>query len=43
MDTEWLQKAIEAITNGIADKLEKGNIKVYRVGAGLIRIDIKEN
>ena len=26
----------------IVDKLEKGNIKVYRVGAGLIRIDIKE-
>jgi len=42
MDIEWLQKAIEAITNGIADKLEKGNIKVYRVGTWIIRIDIKE-
>ena len=43
MDTEWLRKALEAITSGICDKLEKDNIKVYKVGAGLIRIDIKEN
>lgn len=42
MDTEWIKKAVETIASGIADKLEKGNIKVYRVGAGLIRIDIKE-
>ena len=42
LDTEWLNKALNAITSGVCDKLEKGNIKVYKVGAGLIRIDIKE-
>lgn len=40
MDTEWLAKAIDTIKSGIADKLEKDNIKVYRVGE-IIRVDIK--
>lgn len=40
MDTEWLKKAIDTIISGIADKLEKDNIKVYR-GGEMIRIDIK--
>lgn len=40
MDTEWLAKAIDTIKAGIADKLEKDNVKVYRVGE-IIRIDIK--
>lgn len=46
MDTEWLSKAVHAIKDGIADKLEKDNIKVYRVpspnGSSVIRIDLKE-
>lgn len=41
MDMDWLKKAIETIQNRIADKLEKDNIKVYRV-VNVIRIDIKE-
>ena len=38
---EWIVKAIETITSGVADKLEKDNVKVYRV-VNVIRIDIKE-
>jgi hypothetical protein len=41
MDMEWLKKAIETIKNGVADKLTKDNITVYRV-VNIIRIDIKE-
>lgn len=41
IDTEWLQKALETIRNGICDKLAKDNITVYRV-KNIIRIDIKE-
>lgn len=42
MDMAWLQKAIETIQAGIADKLSKDNITVYRV-KNIIRIDIKED
>lgn len=38
---EWIVKAIETIKSGVADKLEKDNVKVYRV-VNVIRIDIKE-
>ena len=38
---EWLLSAIEAIKNGVADKLEKGNITIYKCGK-IVRIDIKE-
>lgn len=38
---QWIVKAIETIKNGVADKLEKDNIKVYRV-VNIIRIDVKE-
>lgn len=41
MDIVWLQKAIETIRDGIADKLTKNNVTVYRV-KNIIRIDIKE-
>lgn len=41
MDVKWLEKAIETISGGIADKLCKDNITVYRV-KNIIRIDIKE-
>ena len=39
---EWIVKAIETIQSGVADKLEKDNVKVYRV-VNVIRIDIKDN
>lgn len=42
MDMKWLQKAIDTIRSGIADKLSKDNITVYRV-KNIIRIDIKED
>ena len=38
---EWIVKAVETIKSGIADKLEKDNVKVYRV-VNVIRIDIKD-
>lgn len=41
MDVEWLCKALDAIRQGVADKLSKDNITVYRV-KNIIRIDIKE-
>jgi len=40
MDMIWLEKAIDTIKSGIADKLEKGNVTVYKCGK-IIRIDIK--
>ena len=39
---EWIVKAIEAIKSGVADKLEKDGVKVYRV-VNIIRIDYKES
>lgn len=41
MNAEWLVKAVKTIKSGIADKLTKDNITVYRVGT-IIRVDIKE-
>lgn len=41
MDVIWLRQAIETIKAGIADKLCKDNVTVYRV-KNIIRIDIKE-
>ena len=38
-DRLWLNAAIATIQAGIADKLTKGNITVYRV-LNIIRIDI---
>ena len=40
MDMNWLEKAIETIESGIADKLSKDNITVYKV-KNIIRVDIK--
>lgn len=42
MDLIWLKSAINAIQSGLAEKLTKGNITVYRV-KNIIRIDIKED
>ena len=39
MDMNWLEKAIDTIKSGIADKLSKGEVTVYRV-KNIIRIDI---
>lgn len=41
MDMKWMQTAIETISSGVADKLTKDNITIYRVKS-IIRIDIKE-
>ena len=41
MSVEWIQKAVETIKSGVADKLTKDNVTIYRVGT-IIRIDIKE-
>lgn len=37
---EWLEKAIEAIQNNLANKLELDNVIIYKCGT-IIRIDIK--
>ena len=37
---DWLEQAVTAIENGLAEKLEKDNIIVYRCGT-IIRIDVK--
>ena len=42
IDATWLLKAIETIHSGIADKLQKDNIAVYRV-KNIIRVDVKES
>lgn len=42
MDMTWLSSAIDTIRHGIADKLTKGNVTVYRVNK-IIRIDVKED
>ena len=41
MNVEWLAKAIEVIKSGMADKLMKDGIIVYRVTKDRIRVDIK--
>ena len=41
-DATWLLKAIETIHSGIADKLQKDNVIVYKV-KNIIRIDVKES
>ena len=40
-DAEWLRKAVQTIIAGIADKLFKDNVTVYKVKENLIRVDIK--
>lgn len=40
IDTDWLTEAVDIISKGIADRLTKGNIAVYRV-KNIIHIDIK--
>ena len=40
LDANWINAAISAIQNGLAEKLVKGNVTVYRCGSNIIRIDI---
>lgn len=40
MNAEWITKAVETIKSGLADKLAKDNVIIYRV-KNIIRIDIK--
>ena len=42
LTAEWIIQAIEVIKTGIANRLEKDNVIIYRCGK-IIRIDIKEN
>ena len=41
IDTNWLTEAVAIISKGMADRLTKGSITVYRV-KNIIRVDIKE-
>lgn len=41
MDVNWLTEAVAIVSKGMADRLTKGNITVYRV-KNIIRVDIKE-
>ena len=38
IDTEWLKVAVAAIESGLADKLSRGGVTVYRV-KNIVRID----
>lgn len=39
---EWIAIAIKTIEDGMADKFEKDNVKVYRVtNTNVIRVDYK--
>jgi hypothetical protein len=40
IDTKWLEQAMTAIENGLANKLEKDGVIIYRCGT-IIRIDVK--
>lgn len=39
---KWITKAVKAIKDGLAQKLEKDGVIVYKCGK-IIRIDIKES
>lgn len=40
INADWIVKAIAVIESGVANKLEKENITIYKCGK-IIRIDIK--
>lgn len=42
IDINWLNRVIKTIKDGVANKIEKDNIVVYKV-KNIIRIDVKEN
>ena len=41
INSKWIAQAVNAIKNGLAQKLEKDGVTVYLCGK-IIRIDIKE-
>lgn len=46
LNAEWIETAVKTISSGLADKLEKENIKVYKVPSAvnkgyIVRIDVK--
>lgn len=41
LDAEWIVKAVELIREGVASRVEKDGVIVYRCGT-IIRVDIKE-
>ena len=41
INLKWIVQAVNAIKNGLAQKLEKDGVTVYSCGK-IIRIDIKE-
>jgi hypothetical protein len=41
MKAEWIIEAIKIIKSGVASKLEKDNVTIYKCGK-IIRVDIKE-
>lgn len=41
IDAKWIVKAVEIIKSGVADRLDKDGVIVYRCGK-IIRIDIKD-
>ena len=40
IDSSWLEQAVADVANGLADKLVKGNMTVYKHGT-IVRVDIK--
>lgn len=41
IDIVWLMDALDVIKKGLADKLNKDNVTIYKV-KNVIRVDIKE-
>lgn len=39
---EFITQAISILRSGVCDRIEKGNVTIYKVGDNLIRVDIKE-
>lgn len=42
IDINWLNRVIATIRDGVANKIEKDNITIYKV-KNIIRIDIKDS
>lgn len=46
LNAEWIETAVKTISSGLADRLEKENIQVYKVPSlvnkgYIVRIDVK--
>ena len=42
INSKWIVQAINAIKNGLAQKLEKDGVTIYQCGK-IIRIDVKQD